>query len=144
MRLSARNLSWSAGGASTLHGLLSRGFPNCFIVSNVQSGFSANFPHMINEQSKHIGYILRHCADRQVRLVEPSQEAEDAWVKTIEDLAIMRQAFLEECESFDGSAGTDAIVVARDWLLRRRLRIGAADALEDAVAAGSGAHDFPR
>jgi cyclohexanone monooxygenase len=87
---------WSQG-ASTLHGLTTRGFPNVFIISNTQSGFTANFPHMINEQSKHIGYILRHCADRQVRLVEPSQEAEDAWVKTIEDLAIMRQAFLEEC-----------------------------------------------
>jgi cyclohexanone monooxygenase len=84
-------------GASTLHGLLSRGFPNCFIVSNVQSGFSANFPHMINEQSKHIAYIVAEASARQARTVEPSEEAEAAWVKTIEDLAIMRQAFLEEC-----------------------------------------------
>ncbi|MFL5296469.1 MAG: flavin-containing monooxygenase [Phenylobacterium sp.] len=86
-----------AQGASTLHGLTTRGFPNVFIISNTQSGFTANFPHMINEQSKHIGYILRHCAERQVRTVEPSQEAEDAWVQTIVDLSIMRQAFLEEC-----------------------------------------------
>jgi cyclohexanone monooxygenase len=84
-------------GASTLHGLLTRGFPNCFIVSNVQSGFSANFPHMINEQSKHIAYVLKEASARQARTVEPSQEAEAAWVKTIEDLAIMRQGFLEEC-----------------------------------------------
>jgi cyclohexanone monooxygenase len=84
-------------GASTLHGLLSRGFPNCFIVSNVQSGFSANFPHMINEQSKHIAYVIAEASARQARTVEPSEEAEAAWVKTIEDLAIMRQAFLEEC-----------------------------------------------
>jgi cyclohexanone monooxygenase len=85
------------GGVSTLHGLLSRGFPNCFIISNTQSGFTANFPHMINEQSKHIGYILKHCADHQVRTVEPTQAAEEAWVQTIIDLSIMRQAFLEEC-----------------------------------------------
>ena len=84
-------------GVSTLHGLLSRGFPNCFIISNTQSGFTANFPHMINEQSKHIGYILKHCEDHQVRMIEPTQEAEDAWVQTIIDLSIMRQAFLEEC-----------------------------------------------
>ena len=63
----------------------------------MQSGFSANFPHMINEQSKHIAYVLKKASARQARTVEPSQEAEDAWVKTIEDLAIMRQAFLEEC-----------------------------------------------
>lgn len=84
-------------GASTLHGLTTRGFPNCFIVSNVQSGFSANFPHMINEQSKHIAYIVREAMDRQARTVEPSAEAEEAWVQTIVDLAIMRQKFLEEC-----------------------------------------------
>jgi cation diffusion facilitator CzcD-associated flavoprotein CzcO len=86
-----------ADGVSTLHGLTTRGFPNVFIISNTQSGFTANFPHMINEQSKHIGYILRHCADHQVRTVEPAQEAEEAWVQTIIDLSIMRQKFLEEC-----------------------------------------------
>ncbi|MFI4950888.1 MAG: flavin-containing monooxygenase, partial [Caulobacterales bacterium] len=85
------------GGVSTLHGLHSRGFPNCFIISNTQSGFTANFPHMINEQSKHIAYILKQATERQVRVIEASQEAEDAWVQTIIDLAIMRQKFLEEC-----------------------------------------------
>jgi cation diffusion facilitator CzcD-associated flavoprotein CzcO len=84
-------------GVSTLHGLYSRGFPNCFIISNAQSGFTANFPHMINEQSKHIAYVLKHCADRQVRVAEASEEAENAWVQTIVDLSIMRQRFLEEC-----------------------------------------------
>ncbi|MCR5875560.1 NAD(P)/FAD-dependent oxidoreductase [Phenylobacterium sp. J426] len=84
-------------GASTLHGLLSRGFPNCFIVSNVQSGFSANFPHMINEQAKHIAYIVRNATDRQARVVEPAQEAEEAWVDTIVKLSVMRENFLKEC-----------------------------------------------
>jgi len=86
-----------AGGAETLHGVLSRGFPNCFIVSNVQSGFSANFPHMINEQSKHIAYLIKSAQERQARTVEPSEEAEQAWVDTIVKLAIMREAFLKEC-----------------------------------------------
>jgi cyclohexanone monooxygenase len=86
-----------AEGVSTLHGLYSRGFPNVFIISNTQSGFSVNFPHMINEQAKHIGYVLGHASERQVRLVEASQEAEDTWVQTIIDLALMRQKFLEEC-----------------------------------------------
>ncbi|WP_293907347.1 NAD(P)/FAD-dependent oxidoreductase [Phenylobacterium sp.] len=86
-----------ANGASTLHGLLTRGFPNCFIVSNTQSGFTANFPHMINEQSKHIAYVLKHAVDRQVRTVEPTAEAEAAWVQTIIDLSLMREAFLKDC-----------------------------------------------
>jgi hypothetical protein len=41
--------------------------------------------------------VLKHCADHQVRRVEASEEAESAWVQTIIDLSIMRQAFLEEC-----------------------------------------------
>ncbi|WP_296600321.1 NAD(P)/FAD-dependent oxidoreductase [Phenylobacterium sp.] len=84
-------------GAETLHGVLSRGFPNCFIVSNVQSGFSANFPHMINEQTKHIAYLVKSAQERQARTVEPSQDAEQAWVDTIVKLAVMREAFLKEC-----------------------------------------------
>jgi cyclohexanone monooxygenase len=86
-----------AQGVSTLHGLYSRGFPNLFIISNTQSGFSVNFPHMINEQARHIGYVLGHAAERQVRTIEANQEAEDAWVQTIIDLSLMRQKFLEEC-----------------------------------------------
>ncbi|MGH6870457.1 MAG: flavin-containing monooxygenase [Rhizomicrobium sp.] len=87
---------WS-GGVSTLHGLTTRGFPNCFIVSNSQSGFTANFPHMLNEQSKHIAYIVRNCRDGQARTVEPTQAAEHEWVDTIVNLAILRQKFFEEC-----------------------------------------------
>jgi cyclohexanone monooxygenase len=84
-------------GVATLHGFHSRGFPNCFIVSNSQSGFTANFPHMLNEQSKHIAYIVKTCGERQVRTVETSEEAEKNWVETIEELAILRQKFFEEC-----------------------------------------------
>jgi cyclohexanone monooxygenase len=84
-------------GVSTLHGLHSRGFPNCFIVSNSQSGFTANFPHMLNEQSKHISYIVKTCGERQVRTIEAAEEAEKDWVQTVESLAILRQKFFEEC-----------------------------------------------
>jgi cyclohexanone monooxygenase len=66
-------------------------------MSNAQSGFTANFPHMMNEQTKHIGWIIKQCAERQVRTVEASADAEAEWVRLIESLAIMRQKFLEEC-----------------------------------------------
>ncbi|WP_293676667.1 NAD(P)/FAD-dependent oxidoreductase [uncultured Phenylobacterium sp.] len=84
-------------GASTLHGMFTRDFPNCFIVSNTQSGFTANFPHMINEQSKHLAYVMKQALDRQVRTLEPTREAEAAWVQTIIDTALMREDFLKEC-----------------------------------------------
>ncbi len=102
-------------GASTFHGFHVNGFPNCFLISNVQSGFTANFPHMMNEQSKHIGYIIKHATDRQVRTVEASEEAEEAWVQTIISLAIMRQRFLEECTpGYYNNEGKPSVLAARN------------------------------
>ncbi|HEX4098535.1 MAG TPA: NAD(P)/FAD-dependent oxidoreductase, partial [Caulobacteraceae bacterium] len=83
-------------GVSTFHGFHSRGFPNCFIISNTQSGFSVNFPHMLSEQSRHVAYIVKTCLDRQVRVMETSQAAEDEWVDAIRSTAILRQKFAEE------------------------------------------------
>jgi cyclohexanone monooxygenase len=88
--------AWS-DGASTLHGMHSRGFPNCFIFSNIQSGFTVNFPHMLNEQSKHLAYILAEAEDRGVTMIEAEAEAEAAWVDTIVSLSQMNLRFLEAC-----------------------------------------------
>ena len=87
---------WSEG-AATFHGFHSRGFPNCFIFSLVQSGFSVNFPHMLNEQSIHVAYILKHTFDNGITVIEATQEAEDAWVRTIVELSQMNIKFLESC-----------------------------------------------
>jgi cyclohexanone monooxygenase len=84
-------------GAATFHGFHSRGFPNCFIVSIVQSGFSVNFPHMLDEQARHLAYLLREARDRGVTRIETSQQAEDDWVRTIVDLSQMNVKFLEAC-----------------------------------------------
>ena len=74
-----------------------RGFPNLLIFSLQQSGFTANFPHALDEQSRHAAYILRHALDHDVDTVEVSQEAEDAWVQTIIEMAQFNLDFLESC-----------------------------------------------
>ncbi len=86
-----------ADGARTFHGFFVRGFPNCFVISNVQSGFSVNFPHMLNEQSRHLAHLIGHALEHGVEVVEASQDAEDAWVQTIVDLAQNNLQFLESC-----------------------------------------------
>ena len=86
-----------ADGAQTFHGMHSRGFPNCFIFSLIQSGFTANFPHMLDEQSKHLAYILNHADTHGMTRIEAGQEAEDAWVQTIVGLAQLNEKFLEAC-----------------------------------------------
>jgi cyclohexanone monooxygenase len=102
-------------GVSTLHGMHSRGFPNVFIISNSQSGFTANYPHMLNEQSKHVAYIIKECANRQVRVLEAAQDAEEAWVQTIISSAIMRQKFQEECTpGYYNNEGKPSALAARN------------------------------
>ncbi len=87
---------WSAGLA-TLHGMHSRRFPNCFVVSQAQSGMSPNFPHMLNEQAKHLAHIVAYSVQHGVRTVEASEAAEHAWVQTIVKMGEGRRQFLENC-----------------------------------------------
>ncbi|MBC7769694.1 MAG: NAD(P)/FAD-dependent oxidoreductase [Phycisphaerales bacterium] len=84
-------------GMATLHGMHARGFPNCFIVSQAQSGMSANFPHMLSEQSKHLAHIIAHCDERHIESVEASEEAERLWVDAILEQTAGRRKFLEAC-----------------------------------------------
>ena len=84
-------------GASTFHGLFTRGFPNLFVMTTQQSGQSANFQHMLDEQSRHIGHILGEVKARRVRTLEASADAEAKWVDTIVKLARTRHDFLAAC-----------------------------------------------
>ncbi|MEO8908504.1 MAG: hypothetical protein ABI310_10610, partial [Microbacteriaceae bacterium] len=86
-----------ADGVATLHGMHTHSFPNCFIFAISQSGFTVNFPHMLNEQSKHLAYILGHAREHDIQVIEASEEAEQAWVDTILGLAQNNQKFLESC-----------------------------------------------
>jgi cyclohexanone monooxygenase len=52
---------------------------------------------MLNEQAKHLSYIVKHALDHEIRALEPSEEAEEAWVQTIIGLARQNQAYLESC-----------------------------------------------
>ena len=87
---------WSAG-MSTLYGLQTRDFPNCFIVSQAQAGMSPNFPHMLSEQTVHIAHIVEQCIRRNIASVQPTAEAESGWVDSIVRLGESRRRFIESC-----------------------------------------------
>lgn len=86
-----------ADGMRSLHGLAVNGFPNMFLMGPGQAGFTANYPHLLDEQAEQIAYILSEVAARQAGTFEASPEGEAAWVQQIIDKAVMRQQFLEEC-----------------------------------------------
>ena len=81
----------------TLHGMTSRGFPNQFFMGFIQGGVSANTTAMFEQQAKHIAYIIAEAQNRGATTVEPSQEAQDAWVHTVRELAIDNSAFELSC-----------------------------------------------
>jgi len=87
---------WSEG-VRTLHGLHTHGFPNLFIISNAQAAFTTNFPHSMNEQAKHISYIIDQCSRGNVRAIEASKQAEDAWVEEIVSLSRLNEEFQAAC-----------------------------------------------
>ncbi len=86
-----------AEGVRTLHGMHTRGFPNCFIMGPQQAGFTVNYPHALDEQSKHVAYIIKQGVERGVRTLEASEEAEQQWVDTIISMARFGREFLESC-----------------------------------------------
>jgi cation diffusion facilitator CzcD-associated flavoprotein CzcO len=86
-----------ADGLKTLHGFYSAGFPNCFHMGITQNALTANFPHMLDEQARHISDLIRHAKSQEARCIEPTAEAEAQWVATIRAKAINNLNFLTEC-----------------------------------------------
>ena len=86
-----------ADGMRSLHGLAVNNFPNMFLMGPGQAGFTANYPHLLDEQAEQIAYILSEVPARQAGTFEASPEGEAAWVQQITEKAVMRQQFLEEC-----------------------------------------------
>ena len=87
---------WSRG-ARTLYGIQTRGFPNFFLMSLVQAGISINYIHIAEEQTQYIADAISHCLANDIASVEPTEEAETAWVDRIMELSGARRAFLESC-----------------------------------------------
>ena len=92
-KLSAR---W-ADGVRSLHGMHVHGFPNCFLMNNAQAGFTASYPHMLNEQAVHLAYVIKTGIERGLEAVEASEDAESAWVQQVIDKARMTGEFFENC-----------------------------------------------
>ncbi|MGI9432917.1 MAG: flavin-containing monooxygenase, partial [Myxococcota bacterium] len=92
----ALSKKWDSG-VRTLHGMHSHGFPNCFIMGNQQTGFTANYPHMLDEQSHHLTYIIQQVRERDAQTVEVSEAGEEEWVQTIIQLARLGAEFFESC-----------------------------------------------
>jgi cyclohexanone monooxygenase len=87
---------WSTG-ARTLYGIMTRGFPNFFMMSLVQSGIGINYMPIADGQTAYIAEVIAKSISGNVGTVEPSQAAEDQWVSEVLAGTAPRRAFLESC-----------------------------------------------
>lgn len=102
-------------GASTLHSWATRGFPNCFWISIVQAALTPNFIHVTTEQATQIAYVIATSMDRNIRTVEPTEEAEQKWVKTVLEMGKVRAEFSKDCTpGYYNNEGTPSPVAARN------------------------------
>ncbi|CUU54682.1 cyclohexanone monooxygenase [Parafrankia irregularis] len=84
-------------GYRTLHGIMTHGFPNQFFTGFVQGGVTASTTQMFVQQADHIAYVISTALERGATSVEPTLEAQDAWVSTIRAGAIDNSNFEREC-----------------------------------------------
>jgi cation diffusion facilitator CzcD-associated flavoprotein CzcO len=84
-------------GIRTLHGIHIHGFPNCFMMSIAQSGFTVNFPYLIDLQARHIAHIVAAAQARGVKRLEATAEAEAAWVAAVIDTTSSTLEFSQSC-----------------------------------------------
>jgi cation diffusion facilitator CzcD-associated flavoprotein CzcO len=87
---------WSEG-LRTLHGLQTNGFPNCFFLGFTQTAVTVSVPHALNEQAKHVVYLLDEARRRGARTIEATFDAEQWWLTEMRDKARLGVKFYSEC-----------------------------------------------
>jgi len=83
-------------GFQTLHGMTSHGFPGMFFTGYTQGGGNPSVTANYVQQGRHIAYIIAQTIARDAANVEPSRDAQDAWVTHVRSIA-PPPTFLEEC-----------------------------------------------
>ncbi len=87
---------WS-DGFQTLHGMTTRGFPNLFFTGFIQSALNASTTEQMNRHGFHAAHIIGQALLRGAEEVEPSREAQDAWVRQVRETAVDVWQFQAEC-----------------------------------------------
>jgi cation diffusion facilitator CzcD-associated flavoprotein CzcO len=86
-----------ADGPKTLHGVMTHGFPNQFYVGYIQGGLNATTTEQFSRQGYHIAHLISETLKRGARTVEPTQAAQDAYVKHFEEVMFDSSQFQREC-----------------------------------------------
>lgn len=86
-----------ADGPKTLHGTMTHGFPNQFYVGYIQGGLNASVTEQFGEQGRHSAYIISEALKRGACVVEPTEEAQDEYVRRFHEIEVDISAFQSLC-----------------------------------------------
>jgi cation diffusion facilitator CzcD-associated flavoprotein CzcO len=101
--ITARDTSLSehwSGGARTLHGVCTDGFPNLFFVGgNVQTAAAVNAVHLLDELATHVAHVIARVDELGAVAVEGDTAEVDRYVELINSSVKNKAtaAFLAEC-----------------------------------------------
>jgi cation diffusion facilitator CzcD-associated flavoprotein CzcO len=84
-------------GFTSLHGIMTRGFPNMFFTGYVQSALNASTTEQMSRHDYHIAYIIGQALERGATAVEPTEVAEAGWVSHVRETALDNSQFLRDC-----------------------------------------------
>lgn len=90
------NDKW-ASGMTTLFGEASHGFPNLWHIQPFQAGLSQGNTLVARTHAENIAYIICKCRQSNVRCLEPTQEAETAWVQGVMDAKLAARPMRMAC-----------------------------------------------
>ncbi|HUO48211.1 MAG TPA: NAD(P)/FAD-dependent oxidoreductase [Acidimicrobiales bacterium] len=88
-----------APGAGTLFGMMSRGFPNMFVMPAPaqQAVVTVNYTQLAVLGAEFVGDTVRQLVARGVEVFDVSEEAEEAWTKSIVDSFVDGSAVMSLC-----------------------------------------------
>ncbi|TGD71052.1 NAD(P)/FAD-dependent oxidoreductase [Mangrovimicrobium sediminis] len=85
------------GGLKTMHGVMTNGFPNLYIIGLNQGGLNSTLTKNFEEQSAHVAYIIGEAIKRGAATIEPSKAAQDGYVQHLRDTEIDRTEWIRDC-----------------------------------------------
>jgi len=86
-----------ANGLKSLHGFYTHNFPNLFHMGINQNGVSYSVTFHTDHQAAHIAEMLKEAQMRQVRRIEPTEQAQSAWIKVIRSRSSDNVEFFKQC-----------------------------------------------
>ncbi len=108
-------------GPLTLHGTMAHNFPNMFFTGYVQGGLNSTTTLMFSMQGYHAAQVISEALKRGYKAVEPTQEAQDAYIKRFREVELDLSHIFETCPPsyFTNEGETNA-----PWFLFRGWGLG--------------------